>query len=150
MRTDSGMHGLTTAATVWVNAALGIAVGGGEYRLAFIGTVVTIAALLVLHPIEIALARRLRGAGTNAARQTRLLTSDRAGAAAPPGSARAGRPASTHAAVITEATSRMESPSRCSSIGRILAEEQREILIVVRVAAGDGRLVGRRESAART
>ena len=30
LRTDSGVHGLTTAATVWVNAALGIAVGGGE------------------------------------------------------------------------------------------------------------------------
>ena len=27
MRTDSGIHGLTTAATVWVNAALGVAVG---------------------------------------------------------------------------------------------------------------------------
>ena len=30
MRTDSGIQGLTTAATVWVNAALGIAVGGGD------------------------------------------------------------------------------------------------------------------------
>ena len=60
MRTDSGVHGLTTAATGWVNAALGIAVGGGEYRLAIIGTIVKIVALLALHPIETAIARRLR------------------------------------------------------------------------------------------
>ena len=38
MRTRSGVQGLTTAATVWVNAALGVTVGGGEYRLAVIGT----------------------------------------------------------------------------------------------------------------
>jgi putative Mg2+ transporter-C (MgtC) family protein len=62
MRTDSGIHGLTTAATVWVNAALGVAVGAGRYHLAFIGAGVTLAALLVLHPMEIALDRRVRGA----------------------------------------------------------------------------------------
>jgi putative Mg2+ transporter-C (MgtC) family protein len=60
MRTDGGVHGLTTAATVWVNAALSIAVGGGEYHLAVIGTVITLAALLVLPPIEASLARRIR------------------------------------------------------------------------------------------
>ena len=46
MRTDSGIQGLTTAATVWVNAAVGVAAGGGEYHLAFIATGVTLAALL--------------------------------------------------------------------------------------------------------
>ena len=60
MRTDSGIHGLTTAATVWVNAALSIAVGGGEYHLALIGSVVTLSALLILHPLEIALDRHIR------------------------------------------------------------------------------------------
>jgi putative Mg2+ transporter-C (MgtC) family protein len=60
MRTDGGVQGLTTAATVWVNAALGVAVGAGRYHLAFIGAGVTIAALLILHPMEIALDRRLR------------------------------------------------------------------------------------------
>lgn len=60
MRTDSGIHGLTTAATVWVNAALSVAVGGGEYHLALIGSIVTLSALLILHPIEIALDRHLR------------------------------------------------------------------------------------------
>src|SRR4029453_6954485 len=52
MRTDSGIHGLTTAATVWVNAAVGVAAGGGSYHLAFIATGVTVVALLVLHPLE--------------------------------------------------------------------------------------------------
>jgi putative Mg2+ transporter-C (MgtC) family protein len=52
MRTDAGIHGLTTAATIWVNAAVGVAVGGGEYHLAVIATVVTLAVLLVLVPLE--------------------------------------------------------------------------------------------------
>jgi putative Mg2+ transporter-C (MgtC) family protein len=58
MRTDSGVQGLTTAATVWVNAAVGLAAGGGEYHLAFITTGVTLAALLVLDPLEGIIARR--------------------------------------------------------------------------------------------
>jgi putative Mg2+ transporter-C (MgtC) family protein len=62
MRTDSGIHGLTTAATVWVNAALSVAIGGGEYHLAIIGSVVTLSALVVLQPIEIALEKRIRRA----------------------------------------------------------------------------------------
>src|SRR6188472_2374487 len=60
MRTDSGIHGVTTAATVWANAALSVAVGGGQYHLAAIGVVVTLTVLLVLHPIEIALERHVR------------------------------------------------------------------------------------------
>jgi putative Mg2+ transporter-C (MgtC) family protein len=52
MRTNGGVHGLTTAATIWVNAAIGIAVGGGEYHLAFIATAVTLGVLLLLPPIE--------------------------------------------------------------------------------------------------
>lgn len=52
MRTNGGIHGLTTAATIWVNAAIGIAVGGGEYHLAFIATAVTLGVLLLLPPLE--------------------------------------------------------------------------------------------------
>jgi putative Mg2+ transporter-C (MgtC) family protein len=52
MRTDSGIQGLTTAATVWVNAAIGVAAGGGEYHLAFIATTITLLVLLVLAPLE--------------------------------------------------------------------------------------------------
>ncbi len=58
MRTDSGIQGLTTAATVWVNAAVGVAAGGGEYHLAFIATGVTLAALLVLTPVERGIEKR--------------------------------------------------------------------------------------------
>jgi putative Mg2+ transporter-C (MgtC) family protein len=66
LRTDSGVQGLTTAATVWVNAALGVAVGGGEYHLALIGTAITLAALLLLQPVEMALDRHLRRPATGA------------------------------------------------------------------------------------
>src|ERR671912_933748 len=52
MRTHAGVQGLTTAATVWVNAAVGVAAGGGEYHLAFLATAVTVAVLLVLEPLE--------------------------------------------------------------------------------------------------
>jgi putative Mg2+ transporter-C (MgtC) family protein len=52
MRTNGGIQGLTTAATIWVNAAIGVAAGGGEYHLAFIATAVTLVVLLVLQPIE--------------------------------------------------------------------------------------------------
>ena len=58
MRTDSGIHGLTTAATVWVNAAVGVAAGGGQYHLAYIATGITLSALLVMQPIERLIARR--------------------------------------------------------------------------------------------
>jgi putative Mg2+ transporter-C (MgtC) family protein len=58
IRTRGGIQGLTTAATVWMNAAIGVAVGGGEYRLAILATGVTMLVLLVLHPAETFLARR--------------------------------------------------------------------------------------------
>lgn len=52
MRTGAGVRGLTTAAMIWVNAAIGVAVGGGEYHLAFLATGVTVVVLLALHPVE--------------------------------------------------------------------------------------------------
>ena len=60
IRTHSGVHGLTTAATVWVNAALGMAAGGGLYRLAVLGGAITVSVLLVLSPVERAFERRMR------------------------------------------------------------------------------------------
>jgi len=66
MRTDSGVHGLTTAATVWVNAAVGVAAGGGEYRLAVIATAVTLGVLLVLQPLERIIDRRFGEKGPSA------------------------------------------------------------------------------------
>jgi len=52
IRTNAGIQGLTTAATIWVNAAIGVAAGGGEYHLALIATFVTLIVLMVLQPIE--------------------------------------------------------------------------------------------------
>jgi putative Mg2+ transporter-C (MgtC) family protein len=63
MRTDSGIYGLTTAATIWVNAAVGVAAGGGEFRLAIIATIVTLVVLLLLHPFEKIIDRWLASRG---------------------------------------------------------------------------------------
>jgi putative Mg2+ transporter-C (MgtC) family protein len=63
MHTGSGVQGLTTAATVWVNAAVGVAASGGETHLAVIGTAVTLAALLTLAPVERRIERFARRKG---------------------------------------------------------------------------------------
>src|SRR6476660_9181044 len=55
LRNRDGVHGLTTAATVWVNAALGVAAGGGQFHLAIIGGAIVLTVLLVLGPIEAAI-----------------------------------------------------------------------------------------------
>lgn len=52
MRTGDGIRGLTTASMIWVNAAIGVAVGGGEYRLAVISTAVALLVLVALNPVE--------------------------------------------------------------------------------------------------
>ena len=52
MRTGGSIRGLTTAAMIWVNAAVGVAVGGGEYHLALIATAITLLVLLTLNPVE--------------------------------------------------------------------------------------------------
>jgi putative Mg2+ transporter-C (MgtC) family protein len=62
IRRDGDIHGLTTAATIWVNAAVGVAAGGGEFHLALIATAVTLTVLLMLHPLESIIERRF-GAG---------------------------------------------------------------------------------------
>jgi len=52
LRTKAGVQGLTTAAMIWVNAAIGVAAGGGQYHLAVIATAVTLGATLLLAPVE--------------------------------------------------------------------------------------------------
>ena len=49
---DHKVHGLTTAATIWVNAAVGMAAGSGEFTIAGIATAITLVVLVVLPPIE--------------------------------------------------------------------------------------------------
>ena len=60
MRNDGSVHGLTTAATIWVNAGVGMAAGAGEYAIASMATVVTLLVLAVLPPVEAYFDRRSR------------------------------------------------------------------------------------------
>jgi len=46
------IYGLTTAATIWITASLGMAVGAGAYELATITTLMTFLVLVVVRKIE--------------------------------------------------------------------------------------------------
>jgi putative Mg2+ transporter-C (MgtC) family protein len=52
MHSGDTVHGMTTAAMIWVNAAIGAAAGLGQLRLAIIAGALTLAVLLILGPIE--------------------------------------------------------------------------------------------------
>ncbi len=52
------VHGLTTAASVWVSSALGLACGAGLWRLALIPLGLALAVLWLLHPVEERIRRR--------------------------------------------------------------------------------------------
>jgi len=52
-----GVHGLTTAATIWLVASIGMACGAGFYALAAISTLIAMAVLLGFRHLERALAR---------------------------------------------------------------------------------------------
>ena len=52
LHSSERVHGMTTAAMIWVNAALGTASGAGEFRLALYGAGLTLAVLLILGPLE--------------------------------------------------------------------------------------------------
>jgi len=47
-----GVHGLTTAATIWLVASIGMACGAGFYSLAVISTFIAIAVLIGLGQLE--------------------------------------------------------------------------------------------------
>ncbi|MHB8208771.1 MgtC/SapB family protein [Mucilaginibacter sp.] len=49
---DIAVSGLTTAAVIWTSAAIGMAVGAGDYLLAMISSVVTIVVLTLFHILE--------------------------------------------------------------------------------------------------
>ena len=46
------VNGLTTAAVIWVAAAIGMATGSGNYMLAIISTFVTLLVLILFHVFE--------------------------------------------------------------------------------------------------
>ena len=52
LRTGDDVHGLTTAASIWVAASVGMAVGFGYYAIAIFTTVLVVLMLVALRPIE--------------------------------------------------------------------------------------------------
>jgi putative Mg2+ transporter-C (MgtC) family protein len=58
MRNRDTVHGMTTAATIWVNAAIGVAAGTGQYAIATFTAALTLVVLVVLPPIETYFERR--------------------------------------------------------------------------------------------
>jgi putative Mg2+ transporter-C (MgtC) family protein len=57
-RTGFSIHGLTTAASVWITSALGILFGAGLFVLGAIGTAVTVAILVGLRLVSLRLPSR--------------------------------------------------------------------------------------------
>ena len=58
LRSGVTVHGMTTAATIWVNAAIGVAAGAGEYAMSSVATLITLLVLAVLAPLEVYFERR--------------------------------------------------------------------------------------------
>jgi putative Mg2+ transporter-C (MgtC) family protein len=56
---------MTTAATIWVNAAIGMAAGAGQLGMATASTAVTLIVIAVLGPIEAYFERRAGIEGQN-------------------------------------------------------------------------------------
>jgi putative Mg2+ transporter-C (MgtC) family protein len=52
LHTKGTIQGLTTAATIWMNAATGVAAGAGRYALAIVATATTLLTLVLLMPVE--------------------------------------------------------------------------------------------------
>jgi putative Mg2+ transporter-C (MgtC) family protein len=53
MQTGSGITGITTAASIFVTSAIGIAAGAGFYVSSIAGTVLTVATLQILRLLEV-------------------------------------------------------------------------------------------------
>lgn len=52
LQTKRGVRGLTTAATIWLVAAIGMAVGTGAYFVSIFTTVVAVIVLILLSPVS--------------------------------------------------------------------------------------------------
>jgi putative Mg2+ transporter-C (MgtC) family protein len=61
LRSGSTIHGMTTAATIWVNAAIGMAAGAGAFAMATMATIIALIVLCILPPIEAYFDRRMGG-----------------------------------------------------------------------------------------
>ncbi len=60
LRQGDNVHGLTTAASIWVAASLGMAVGFGYYLIAVFTTFLVVVMLVAIRPIEMRFFRRNR------------------------------------------------------------------------------------------
>jgi putative Mg2+ transporter-C (MgtC) family protein len=63
LRSGENVHGLTTAATIWVNAAIGMAAGLGAYTVASVAAAITLVVLALLPVMENLVERRRGGRG---------------------------------------------------------------------------------------
>ena len=52
LRSGENVHGLTTAATIWVNAAIGMAAGLGSYTVAGVAAAITLSVLALMPVME--------------------------------------------------------------------------------------------------
>jgi putative Mg2+ transporter-C (MgtC) family protein len=64
IRGRMSVHGMTTAATIWVNAAVGVAAGAGRFAIATTATVITLIVLALLGPLESYAEHRTRTRGS--------------------------------------------------------------------------------------
>jgi putative Mg2+ transporter-C (MgtC) family protein len=69
LRSGRTVTGMTTAASIWVNAAIGIAVGAGEFAMATMTTVLMLIVLIVLPPLESYFDRLAAAAGMKPAQR---------------------------------------------------------------------------------
>jgi putative Mg2+ transporter-C (MgtC) family protein len=60
LRSGENVHGLTTATTIWVNAAIGMAAGLGAYAVASVAAAITLVVLAFLPVMERLFERRDR------------------------------------------------------------------------------------------
>jgi putative Mg2+ transporter-C (MgtC) family protein len=67
---DKDVHGLTTAATVWVTAALGIAYALATWNIVLIGAGLTVFVLVILHPLDVWFDKRRADRSNTASKNT--------------------------------------------------------------------------------
>lgn len=75
LRANNHVHGLTTAATIWTVAAIGMTVGVGMYGLAVFACLFSLAVLLILAPISKWM-ERMFGTNTMATSEENFVPSD--------------------------------------------------------------------------
>ncbi len=76
LRQGEEVRGLTTAASIWVTAAIGMAVGFGYYTTAIVATFAVVLVLVLIRPIEMRFIRNKRNRRRTDAHPDELPHSD--------------------------------------------------------------------------